>query len=392
MRTRTADPEGQAPSTLESRPRQAPGAEIRPLTGLRGVAALWVVLFHIVASGNGPDVPGVQGVMSSGYLGVDLFFCLSGFVIAYTYRAALVPWTARANARFLALRLARIYPLYLLTIPVGGLAFMLVSGVPASGSLDATPGDRGALSLVANLLMAQAWLPGVPSWNYVAWSVSAEWLAYLAFPAIAFATSLTRSGRAIGTAACLVMASGVIALVVEGAYLNGGGGNGGLGAVLRVGFEFTLGVILFRLVEVGGLGALPFDLGAVACAALVVALTATGVLGQLTAPVTAVVALGGLVPCVALSSGPVASALGAGAMRYLGRISYSIYLLHPFVITVAVRVWRHLLGSVAWSGPGRVAFTLVAISGVTLCAALAYRLGEEPSRRAARAWIDGRSA
>jgi peptidoglycan/LPS O-acetylase OafA/YrhL len=72
------------------------------LDGLRGVAAICVVMLHYGAYVSPLSV-------GSGYLAVDLFFCLSGFVIAYAYRQRLM--TSISPGRFFVMRFVRIYPL-----------------------------------------------------------------------------------------------------------------------------------------------------------------------------------------------------------------------------------------------------------------------------------------
>jgi peptidoglycan/LPS O-acetylase OafA/YrhL len=117
--------------------------EIRSLTGIRGVAASAVVLYHFDL--GQPDSGPLQHVLHHGYLAVDLFFVLSGFVMALTYgRAFVLQPNIEGFGRFLENRLARIYPLYLVTT----LLAFAVEGAPVS----AVPGR----DIVTNLLMIQA--------------------------------------------------------------------------------------------------------------------------------------------------------------------------------------------------------------------------------------------
>jgi peptidoglycan/LPS O-acetylase OafA/YrhL len=93
---------------------------IRALTGLRWFAALWVVLFHF-----GPTFQSVLPVWhviapisNYGLFGVDTFFILSGFIITYNYLEKFPRFDLSQYRHFLALRLARIYPVYLFTLLV----------------------------------------------------------------------------------------------------------------------------------------------------------------------------------------------------------------------------------------------------------------------------------
>ena len=94
--------------------------EIKALSGLRIVAAVWVVLFHfrpLLASGvAGLQVSALAPVINGGAQGVDLFFILSGFVLTWNYLDRMgESWSTRATLHFLWLRLARVWPVYLVT-------------------------------------------------------------------------------------------------------------------------------------------------------------------------------------------------------------------------------------------------------------------------------------
>ncbi|ODN69655.1 acyltransferase family protein [Methylobrevis pamukkalensis] len=114
---------------------------------------------------------------------IDLFFILSGFVIMSSYGTSV---RSLATFRsFIVRRLSRIYPLHLLT-----LGFFVAIGVAgALGIVHLENPARFDLATVPlHLLMIHAWglMPDL-TFNYVSWSLSAEWMAYLAFPAIALA-------------------------------------------------------------------------------------------------------------------------------------------------------------------------------------------------------------
>src|SRR5258705_5569923 len=81
--------------------------DIPALTGLRGVAAFWVVLFHMEW---GSSIP----IIEKGYLGVDVFFILSGFVLMHVY--AGFETTDFDYVRFIKARIARIYPLHIFAL------------------------------------------------------------------------------------------------------------------------------------------------------------------------------------------------------------------------------------------------------------------------------------
>jgi peptidoglycan/LPS O-acetylase OafA/YrhL len=158
--------------TAISRPQ-----DLRPLTSLRFFAAMWVVAFHFW-----PNLqPTRPDFVAKGYLGVELFFVLSGFILSHVYLESFR--VKRFGYRdFIWARLARIYPMHIaimagLGLLIGGLA---LAGVHA--------GDKLIIwsSLPAHLTLTQAWgLAPHGGWNHPSWSISAEWFAYLTFPAFA---------------------------------------------------------------------------------------------------------------------------------------------------------------------------------------------------------------
>ena len=86
--------------------------QIPPLTGVRGVACLWVLAFHAYLLLKDSGVMGEQDLLFRGYLGVDLFFVLSGFVLAMTHGAKLSRFDTTAAYRFFVGRAFRILPLH----------------------------------------------------------------------------------------------------------------------------------------------------------------------------------------------------------------------------------------------------------------------------------------
>lgn len=180
---------------------------IRPLTSLRFIAAIWVLLYHF------RDHLGLElgriGLIGNGYLGVDLFFTLSGFILAHVYLSE-VESGQFGYAGFLKNRIARIYPMHLaaLAAMVGLFAVASLTGV-AVGSPEAFK----LSDLPAHLLMVHAWATtGTVGWNFPSWSISAEWSAYLFFPAIAaLVLKARRPAFAVGfaLAACLASFAGL---------------------------------------------------------------------------------------------------------------------------------------------------------------------------------------
>jgi len=163
------------------------GSEIHSLTAVRGLAAWWVVLFHFDTYLR-PYLPSpVYYVVSKGYLAVDLFFCLSGFVIFLNY-GSLNTGCLRDIFHFYLRRFAKIYPLHLFTICLYGLLVTVLVLTHRDPSL-----RFSGFSLLLNLLLVQDWavLHGL-TWNVPSWSISAEFAAYLLFPVVVILMSFVR--------------------------------------------------------------------------------------------------------------------------------------------------------------------------------------------------------
>ena len=142
------------------------------LDSLRGIAALCVAGFHAVMTfAMGSPLEKIP-VFAHGYLMVDLFFVLSGFVIAYssTHRLNDVGDAGRFQFR----RLLRIYPLHLLTLCV----FVLVDYVLRYQNI-AAPNDAAAFA--ANLMLVHPFTETELTFNYPSWSIAAEFWTYLIF-------------------------------------------------------------------------------------------------------------------------------------------------------------------------------------------------------------------
>lgn len=151
--------------------------DIKSLTGLRGFSALWVCLHHYnYGHYNGDNLGPYYNFSKQGSWGVIIFFVLSGFVMAYVYNE----WfrnrpTKREYLNFIGLRIARVYPLHLLTLLLW-LGFCLIGFIGFNS-------NDSIYTFVLNLLLLQAWgfTPSI-SWNQPSWSISVEMFAYLLFP------------------------------------------------------------------------------------------------------------------------------------------------------------------------------------------------------------------
>jgi peptidoglycan/LPS O-acetylase OafA/YrhL len=223
---------------------------IGQLTGVRFVAAFWVLLYHFqgALATAGLLVPVLHEVLRVGRLGVDLFFALSGFILTHTYLTKMGPRATWAGARhFWWLRLARIYPVHFVMLNVAGIAAVAQQklGSSVSGSKDwLTPVDY-----LRQVLLVHEWGPNPQrGWNYPAWSLSMEWLAYLLFPLLVLALFRFHerlSTRVIAVLWCAVLVPLLwygIAYYGDPYYISD------WGSTIRILTEFTAGGLTYLFV------------------------------------------------------------------------------------------------------------------------------------------------
>ncbi|MES2833124.1 MAG: acyltransferase [Pseudomonadota bacterium] len=349
-------------------------ADLRPLTTLRFFAAAWVVLF---ACWPHLDVGFMPNLVAKGYLGVETFFILSGFILSHVYLEQA--GGKRLNyAGFLWARIARVYPLHIATL----------FGVMALGLAATFAGltiDSNVLSwksLPAQLLMIHAWgFAPEAGFNHPSWSISAEWFAYLAFPlfaAVAWALR-KRPGAAVAGAGAFMIGLYLAFEAVAGFPLTRATFAWG---ALRIVPCFALGCALYL---VHRRGALPRPgLIAALCGAGMTALASINAWDGFI-----VLLAGGLI--LALGSLPNIRAgwLSSRAGVYLGEISYSIYMVAVPVKLVGVNLAARLTGAedkllhpLAW---------LAVVACIPLAAACSYHLIEKPARKALRSLADRRA-
>ena len=152
---------------------------IRPLTSLRFIFALMVFSHHLgfVLSGDNENLKWIyNNVFAEGFIGVNFFFILSGFVLAYNYQERFEKKITTLKKFFVA-RFARIYPLHLLTLL---LAFPLMLKKLWTGNK-----IFWGIKLITNLTLTQSFIPVKPvylAFNRPSWSISDEMFFYLIFP------------------------------------------------------------------------------------------------------------------------------------------------------------------------------------------------------------------
>ena len=290
--------------------------ELRALTGMRGIAAWFVVLYHIRLSIAGLPPP-LLDVFAKGYLAVDFFFLLSGFVIWLSWGERLRSGGLSAVSGFLWRRIARIWPLHLFML---GCAVALALLLASVGRHD--PAVYPFAELPLHLLLLQNWgFTDHLAWNDPSWSISTEWAAYLLFPLLAFGMDWRRvpSWAVIAAiAASLVL---LHALMADAPTL---GTDIAIFGLRRCLIEFAVGSALCALwLRWRDAPTLP-SLAMLAVAVSMLAARTAGAPETLTIPA----AFAALLLILALTSGRRGNPLEFQAIHYLGEISYATYLGH----------------------------------------------------------------
>lgn len=363
------------PPTSESSPTPPPIPRLRrtpALDGLRAVAVLAVMLFHFRPYGVGPG----------GWMGVDVFFALSGFLIT----ATLLQERARAGrvslARFHARRVLRLQPALLAFLVTWLVAlalfgqhswFTTVPNFPVSHRPPASlhHGLRGAATAVigVNNWLGVFSIPGGPVGQL--WSLSIEDQFYLLWPFVLLALLRIRPKVALWGTLALACASASACIVL---WYQGAGNSAIYFGTETEGQGLLFGSAAAQLWSMGALDGLKDRLGsrvvvAVAWLLLVVLLftpqqsSAFRGNGGLT-----LVDLVATIVVIGLTVGQpsrISAFLSSRVMVYVGRRSYAVYLWSYLFAT-----WLHALGNVAFF-PGLIA-SLTA-------AELSYRLIESPA-------------
>lgn len=329
------------------------------LTGLRFILALWVILHHLTGPGQHLEAAALAlpyplyALIRGGYLAVTTFFVLSGFVLARRYPVDL--WSCNRLLDYGAGRIARVYPVYLLSLAMVA-PFILADGTSGKGAY-----------LAAHLTLLQGWLGHIPvNWNTPAWSLSCEMFFYLSFPlAAAFLLRLQWRG---------IFAAGVFAIALT-RVLWAVGVSDEIKPLIHLS-DFLMGVAasravdLMRATERAPRGAWLYGPALLLSGTLIAypALLPPRVdLNTALRPLNAAILIG-----FALGGGWPARTLSLPVAVYLGKASYAMYILHVPLM------WWYLRWVKDFSAT-------IYIGGVIVVSALVYRAIEEPANRYLRA-------
>jgi len=350
------------------------------LDGLRGVASLVVVVFHLFEAHAGGSSQ--AQIVNHGYLAVDFFFLLSGFVVAYAYDDR---WKTMTTLQFFAIRLVRLHPLVLLGAVLGQLSFLFD---PFGLNQRAIPLGTVLLDFaLACLVLPHAPLPNrwtdSHSLNSPAWSLMQEYIGN-----ILYALVLRRLNTWLLGLVVVIAAGFLVNMVWHSNTMDQGSAWDSIwGAPTRMAFSFTLGLWLYRVRDV-------FPKVRLGWIVLTVALVAAFAVPLV--PKSIPHGNGLYEAFAAIVVFPLIILLGAhsdiGKMEmvlctFAGRISYPLYILHfPFLfIYMNFVTFRKPSLTTAYLA-GTAAFAIV-----VAFAWLALKVYDEPVRRMLRP-LTGRKA
>jgi peptidoglycan/LPS O-acetylase OafA/YrhL len=340
--------------------------EVVPLTSIRGIASIGVIGTHIAhrlgREGWGWFPPGpITRIALDGHLSVEMFFVLSGYILARIYPAPLsVP-------DFLVHRAARVLPLLwtLLVVIAGGIVALRLAGVSVA---DDEP--LSLRSLPFEFTLTNIWF-GVRSLDPPSWSLNVELVAYLLFPLLHFVGVRLKFPVLVGLAVLFFLAH-VVLLHTIGIAVTG------YPAIFRGIFAFGLGAMLAFAFK----GARAPNWLPLVCVAAFAVTTEAGLReAALAALAVLIVALG-----AGASDNLVYRVMSTPPLAWLGRVSFSIYLLQIPVLRVVIYAMLHV--PALHASPLAVAATMVGYVIVVLALAeLTWRFVEVPwRRRVRRSW------
>jgi peptidoglycan/LPS O-acetylase OafA/YrhL len=364
---------------------------LEALTLLRFLAALWVMSFHINGMGGFRWAPlWVQGLAGRGYVAVTFFFMLSGFILVYTYGGKDIDLKRFWNAR-----LARLYPVYLLSLILAGpfFAFAVLQHFPVP--FIEWFADHLGLSALLALTMQQSWVPQAAlGWNGVCWAVSTEVFFYVVFPVVLKPMARLKAGPL----ALLALVTWIAALALAGLYIHRSPDG-----IPSTPWLMPDGYFWLHALKFNPLVRLPEFLAGMACGLWFLkgghaSLRSPGFLGAGAALLLLLLACSRFIPYPLMHTGLAAPAFaliilglalrpawaafsGSRFLTLLGESSYSLFLLHCIVAGSVFLAGTRPGQIPAPPGPGKLVFAMLlsVIIGVVV-----FRWVEEPLRKRIR--------
>ena len=356
---------------------------IHSLTPLRGMAALWVVLFHIDVSLFYRDLGALlprtsTGIFSQGYLWVDFFFLLSGFIIAHVYGARLQAENKPAAIKeYLWARFARIYPLHLFTLLLLILSTPLVAYffpqvVDGSWKTYFTVSAIPSQLLFTNAMNQHIYL----SWNMVSWSIGAEWWTYVAALVLVIGLWKKPVWLILSVVALALIGLCLLVYLLPGRNLDITFNYG----FLRCLFEFIIGLGVYQFyIKNRGKAWLKWDSVFVLLMLAIALMFHFHTLDLFIVPVFVLLLL-----AASYNHTRVYALLNKPAFQYIGTISYSIYLIHGiwfFVFWFSFPLIKTAFSLEQLPVLFKLTYVVVFLALTLMSAHFSYRYIEVPGRR-----------
>jgi peptidoglycan/LPS O-acetylase OafA/YrhL len=359
-------------------PGEARVPEIVSLTSLRGIAAMLVALLHFMPQLKGYfPLTDYTKFFDRGYIWVDFFFILSGFVMCYVYGDMFADRVSKAAVkRFLILRFVRIYPLHFATLMMfvaAELAQLVLSWHYDLSNLKIFADQSAPITILTNALLLHGYgINDVSGWNQPSWSISVEMGLYILFPFIAVSAFLqTGLGRLIAMIAAFIVLG-----VIEWNL-------GGLTATIKYGFfrglgGFLLGMVVFHSRTLAALPRAKYLNGIQALLVLgVIMLLHFKISDVLVMPLFALI-----IAAVRTDAGWLAALLRTRPLYILGVLSYSIYMTHNLIVLAFSPRWVLVFPGLApfIQSPWMVAVFFAEVLSVLAVSWFTYRYVERPAR------------
>lgn len=373
-------------------------AHVLPLDSIRGIAATSVVIHHLLLMPTFlaafPHNAWINcSFFRSAWLLVDLFFVLSGMVMALSYVEN--DFTRFSLREFMIRRLARVYPLHIVML-LANLVFRLLRiGLVMAGVVVAAPAafevnNASSFGLNVVLLHSMGFIDYL-SWNAPSWSISVEFYTYLVFGLIVLFALRMRSLSWVYVLSGLLAVGSLVSIifVLEKKSLELQTDFG----LLRCFVGFFLGVLMVKIVD--RLRASPgpavqgvLQFVAMIASVILVSVAETNPAATFLAPVMFAIFLGSLLafPDALL----IPQILVAKPLIWLGRRSYSIYMVHALVVLLAEYFVRGVgAGRIAaldsiWAGLPATLNLVVSLAAVLAVSHLTYLYVEIPGGRLLR--------
>ncbi|MEH1956738.1 acyltransferase family protein [Nostoc sp.] len=363
---------------------------IKSLTSLRGIAALFVVIHHFsyyTLPKTGSILSNYSDFFKNGYLWVDFFFILSGFIMTHVYVGDFSLKVNSFNYRsYLLSRFARIYPLHIFILSLFvGLEIIKIFLLHTS----AFTGKFNLTALFANIFLLQAFDLNCPPlfwcdtyWNEPAWSISVEFVIYCIFPFLLFFLLRNSPKKDL-----IIYSFTLLSILLLIAFTRGNLDSIiGIPSIARCGLECVLGIITYKVYYRGNYKKY-FNLNLLAIIAITWIILIMNYYWSywrslhdwLVLPAFCLLILAFSVN----RNSVISKFLSSQLMLYLGTISYSIYMVHWFLQELLKIFWLYEFHN-AFGKEFTEYETLTSLGLflmiVLLTASLTYRFVEVPAR------------